>query len=97
MKFIGTKLKSNYMENLLFGLLVSIINTLAMRFVANGEAAYASGAAFATTMVSVFALVHIVQQGAGALWYALGVACGVFLAIRWDIKRRGACSTPSVD
>jgi len=85
------------MENLLFGLLVSVINTFAMRFVAQGEALYASVAAFATTMVSVLVLVQIVQEGAGAVWYALGVSIGAFVAIKLDMKRRGTLGTPSAD
>jgi hypothetical protein len=75
------------MENLLYGLLSSTLNTLAMRFISKGDALYASIMAFTTTMVSILVLVNIVNTGGGAMWYALGVACGTFGAIKLEMKR----------
>lgn len=82
------------MENIFYGLVISLIGTLVVRFVAKGEALYASVAAFATTAISTLALVHIVTAGTGVIEYAMGVGVGTYTAIMLEMKRGRTSARP---
>ena len=70
-----------------FGFLMAVISTLSVRFIAKGEAFFASIAMFLSTLLGVIAVVDIVTKGSGAVLYALGISIGSYIAIVIDKKR----------
>lgn len=67
---------------------MSIVTTFSIRFVSRGEAFYSAIAIFISTLIGLYAIVDIVRYGVGAIWYALGIALGSYIAVKLDVKRK---------
>ena len=71
----------------LFGVVVSVITTLHVRYVAQDRAFASAIAIFAATLIGLVAIIDIVKEENGAYWYALGIALGSYIAVKIDKKK----------